>query len=72
MSDDNKTDVEAHLAHLRDCVWDLPGELLYYDRKRDEEGPTPEEVRALQRDGHLTIEMLTQWFAEALKKEWPK
>lgn len=63
--------VEAKLALLRGCVQELPGTLLYYDLKDSDVDLTPADVVALQRGGHLTIEMLTKWFAEALKKDWP-
>ena len=64
------TDVEAKLTKLRGCMQDLPGMLLYYDRK---ECPdlSPDDVVTLQKGGHLTVEMLTEWFAEALRKDWP-
>lgn len=65
------TDVEAKLAALKDCVAELPVTLLYYDRQEDSEDITQQDVVALQKGGHLTVEMLTEWFAEALRKDWP-
>lgn len=63
--------VEEKLSVLRDHVEELPGELLYYGLKDIDSELTPEDVRALQKEGHLTVELLLVWFAKALRKDWP-
>lgn len=52
---------------VKNTIEDLVLDLLYYDRKEDEELKVGA-IEKLVIGGMLTEEMMVQWFGEALKK----
>lgn len=53
---------------LEGNVQDLVGDLLYYDRKRDEDLPL-EDLEEMLDKGWVTVDELVEWFRAALEME---